>query len=247
MSIQLGSGSPIFSTAPWLTIIVGHYGVGKTNLSLNIARDLRALGNKVTLIDLDIVNPYFRSTDNRDFVEQRGIRLLGPVHGATNLDTPSLPPGINEALSAAGEGHAVIVDVGGDPDGARALGRYAAHIKALPHRMVDVVNFSRPEMASVKDNLELLSATELTSGLAHTEIVGNTHLKNLTTAELILASVAPTIEFSQQAHLPLAGITAPRALVAELEALLAADIATIGVPVYPVDVIVGTSWEDLTT
>ncbi|MDR2196715.1 MAG: hypothetical protein LBO07_01980 [Coriobacteriales bacterium] len=235
----------IFSTAPWLTIVVGHYGVGKTNLSLNIARDLRKSGVRVTLVDLDIVNPYFRSTDHRAFVEDHGIKLLGPVHGASNLDTPSLPPGIDEAIEAAAEGHAVILDVGGDPDGARALGRYAAHIAARPYRMVNVVNFSRPEMASVENNLELLIATELTSGLANTEVLGNTHLKEFTTAEGILSSVGATVEFAQRARLPLAGITAPRRLAASLTSLLAEDISMFGIPVYPIDIIVGTPWEPL--
>jgi hypothetical protein len=238
-------GPTIFSTAPWLTIVVGHYGVGKTNLSLNIARDLRESGIKVTLIDIDIVNPYFRSTDNRAYLEQRGIALLGPVFGASNLDTPSLSPGIDEAIAAAKQGHAVIIDVGGDPDGARALGRYAAHINARPHRMVNVVNFSRPEMASVKSNLELLIATELTSGVAHTEVLGNTHLKQFTTARGILSSIAATVEFSGRSHLPLAGVTAPRQLAAQLEGLLAEDISMFGIPVYPVDIIVGTPWETL--
>jgi hypothetical protein len=235
----------IFSTSPWLTIIAGHYGVGKTNLSLNIARDLRLLGFKVTLIDLDIVNPYFRSTDNRAFVERYGVKLLGPVHGATNLDTPSLPPGIDEAIEAASGDHAVVIDVGGDPDGARALGRYAAHIAARPHRMVNVVNFRRPEMASVASNLELLIATELTSGLANTEVLGNTHLKEFTTAKGIFASLEATVEFAQRARLPLAGVTAPRHLAAEVEDLLLTDISMVGIPVYPIDIIVGTPWEPL--
>ncbi|MCL1847483.1 MAG: ParA family protein, partial [Coriobacteriia bacterium] len=84
--------------APWLTIITGHYGVGKTNLSLNIARDLCQVTSHVTLVDLDVVNPYFRSTDNRGVLDAYGIRVLGPVYGASNLDTPSLSPGIDDAI-----------------------------------------------------------------------------------------------------------------------------------------------------
>ncbi|MDR0350420.1 MAG: hypothetical protein LBH64_02580, partial [Coriobacteriales bacterium] len=162
------------TTPSWLTVITGHYGVGKTNLSLNLVRDLRAVAPRVTLVDLDIVNPYFRSTDNKAFLDACDIELLGPVHGASNLDTPSLSPGIDEAIRTAGPERVTLIDVGGDSDGARALGRYSAEIMARPHRVVFVVNLSRPETASAEDNLELLRRIEETSGLAVTELFGNT-------------------------------------------------------------------------
>ncbi|MDR3315929.1 MAG: hypothetical protein LBS98_05590, partial [Coriobacteriales bacterium] len=120
----------LFSGAPHLTLITGHYGAGKTNLALNVARGLRADYERVTLIDLDIVNPYFRCSDNLGFLQAFNIDLLGPVYGtdAPNLDAPSLSPGIGEAMQQASEAHAVVVDVGGDPDGARALARYEPSI-----------------------------------------------------------------------------------------------------------------------
>ena len=44
-------------------LICGHYGTGKTNLSLNLALEAAKEGQKVTLVDMDLVNPYFRSSD----------------------------------------------------------------------------------------------------------------------------------------------------------------------------------------
>ena len=44
-------------------LITGHYGSGKTNFAVNLALSERKLGRTVTLVDLDIVNPYFRSAD----------------------------------------------------------------------------------------------------------------------------------------------------------------------------------------
>ena len=237
-----------FTKTPWLTVVTGHYGVGKTNLSLNIARDIRSVVPKVTLVDLDIVNPYFRTTDNKGFLDACDIRVLGPVYGATSLDTPQLTPGIDEAIVDAHEGHAVVLDVGGDPDGARALGRFAAKITSRPHRLSHVVNLRRPETMSVEDNLKLLRAVEATSGLKATEIVGNTHLKELSTAEDIVSAIKPTHEIAAAAGLPLSCIAVPRRLAAQVEAALTEDATTQGlepysIPIYPVDIIVGTPWE----
>ena len=52
----------VYGLAP-VVIVCGHYGVGKTNFSLNVAMDLAAAGKDVCLVDLDVVNPYFRSSD----------------------------------------------------------------------------------------------------------------------------------------------------------------------------------------
>jgi hypothetical protein len=232
-----------------LTIITGHYGVGKTNLSLNIVRDLSVVLPRVTLVDLDIVNPYFRSTDNRAFLDACGVELFGPVHGASNLDTPSLSPGIDEAIRTAGAERAVLIDVGGDPDGARALGRFSAEIAERPHRLVFVANLNRPETASLEENLELLRGIEETSGLAVTEIFGNTHLKEHTTVADILSAAAGTRAIAAAVGLPLVGVTAPRALAAEAMGAMsamsaAADVSQFGgAPVYPVDLIISTPWE----
>jgi hypothetical protein len=223
--------------------------VGKTNLSLNLARDLRSVVPRVTLVDLDIVNPYFRSTDHRAFLDAHGIAVLGPVHGASNLDTPSLSPGIDDAIRHTSTEHAVLIDVGGDSDGARALGRFAATIAARPYRLVFVANLRRPETASVADNLELLRGIEATSGLTATGIIGNTHLKEFTTVEDIVAALAPTRELAAAASLPLIAITAPRPIAAEVAAAVALvtetspDAPAVPVSVYPLDPIVGTPWE----
>jgi hypothetical protein len=232
-------------TVPGLTIIAGHYGVGKTNLALNLARDVRQRAPRVTLIDLDIVNPYFRTTDNRGFLDAHSIEVLGPVHGASNLDTPSLSPGIDSAIREAGAERVVIIDVGGDPDGARALGRFAALAATRPYHLVLVVNLNRPETASVADNLELLRGIETASGLAVTGLVGNTHLKELTTAEGILKALAPTHELAEAAGVPLLAITVSRPLAAKVEAALGQlGESSSATPVYPIDPLVGTPWEE---
>lgn len=62
-----------------ITIVAGHYGAGKTNFSVNFALDLVEAGREVTLVDLDIVNPYFRASEQRALLESAGVCLVAPV------------------------------------------------------------------------------------------------------------------------------------------------------------------------
>ncbi len=137
-----------FPLAP-VTVVTGHYGVGKTNFALNLALDAAAAGYRVTLADMDVVNPYFRSNEYRDLLEEAGVRLIAPVfgHAGTSLDVPSVT---GELAVAAAEAYrdetgrtVVIVDAGGDDVGATALARFAPALAAGPYAMLYVVNAFR--------------------------------------------------------------------------------------------------------
>jgi len=169
--------------------------------------------------------------------------MLGPVHGTTTLDTPSLMPGIGTVIAEASIEHPVIVDVGGDADGARALARFVPQIEAKPDTMlIYVVNQARPETATPDQALAILREIEKTSGINATHIAGNTHLKEQTTTDTVVASLPYVQSLSQAANLPVAFVTAPRSCVADVEAIVAASL----LPLYilPVDIIVGNPWED---
>ena len=99
------------SNHPRITVICGHYGCGKTNLALNLALDAAAAGEKVTVADLDIVNPYFRSSEYGGLLEEHGIGLIAPVFAGTTLDTPTLPPELYSIFQP--EAGRVFIDAGG--------------------------------------------------------------------------------------------------------------------------------------
>ena len=114
-----------------ITVICGHYGCGKTNLVLNLAAEAAQRGRRSVVVDMDVVNPYFRSNEYRDLLEEAGVRLIVPVfgHAGTSLDVPSVT---GELAVAAAEAYrdetgrtVVIVDAGGDDVGATALARFA--------------------------------------------------------------------------------------------------------------------------
>lgn len=214
-------------------IVCGHYGCGKTNFSLNLASDLAKKGGKVTLIDLDIVNPYFRSSDYGPLLEAKGIRLIAPVFAHSNVDIPSLPTEIYSVFTQK-EG-IVIFDVGGDDAGATALGRFSAHIRAIPdYRMLYLINKYRPLTTDSCEAVGLLHEIEAASRLRATEVVNNSHLQGLTAEEDILSALPYAEETAKKLNLPLSMTTAPRALAEKLTDRVK--------NLYPIDIYVKPPW-----
>ena len=215
-----------------LTLICGHYGTGKTNLSINLAVECASKGNDVVLVDLDIVNPYFRSSDYADVLKKENVRVVGPVFANSNTDTPSLPAEMGSVL--ADESKIVIVDVGGDDVGATALGRYSDIIRKRGYDMIYVINRYRSMTTTPEEAAEILVEIEGACGLKADAIVNNSHLKQLTTADTILDSLCFADCTAKMLGLPISFTTAPKSLADALN----------NIPnVYPVEIYVRTPWE----
>ena len=221
------------------TIVTGHYGSGKTNLAINLALDLARVHDEVMLVDLDIVNPYFRSSDYTAMLGQRGVRVVSPTFAGTTLDTPALSAEVHAAFNTSG---AVIFDVGGDDVGATALGRYAGEITAIEHEMLYVINRYRNLTGSPAEAAALLPEIEHASHLKATGVVNNSHLKDETTAATVLDSLPFAAETAALLGLPLVFTTVPEHLA---DALSGADDAAGCIEnAYPIKIHVRTPWED---
>ena len=149
-------------------IICGHYGCGKTNLSLNLAMEKRRQGRPVTIVDLDIVNPYFRSSDYVESLAAQGIRVIASKSARTNVDAPALPPEIFAAFDGTDD---LVIDVGGDDAGAYALGRFHSRIVGSDYKMYYVINKYRKLISTPALAKELLGwepKVPLQEGLAKT-------------------------------------------------------------------------------
>ena len=197
-----------------VTLVVGHYGVGKTNFSVNLAIDLVGQGYEVTLIDLDIVNPYFRASEQRKLLEEHGIDLVAPVfaESGSSLDVPSLTGRIAPAIETAGGNRRVIIDVGGDDAGSVAVGRYARFIEAGDYAMICVLNRYRDLVQAPEDAVENLREIEVASRLKATALVSNAHLKAETTREVVENGVVYAREVADACDLPLVAACVPPCL-----------------------------------
>lgn len=216
---------------PHLSIVTGHYGCGKTNLTVNLALALAQAGEKVTIVDLDIVNPYFRTADFRQKLEDNGIRLLAPIYAGTNLDVPALPPEIQSVFSQP-DGY-ILIDVGGDDAGAIALGQFSSRIKAGGYAMYYLLNQRRFLTHSAAEAASLLPEIEAAARLKATHLINNTNLGPDTTRELAEESNQFAMEVSRLTGLPLAFTSIDARLVEE----------PCPDDVFPVEILVKTSWE----
>ena len=214
-----------------LTIVTGHYGTGKTEFSVNLALALAREHPDVTLADLDIVNPYFRSRERKALLAESGVTLISSSQACTDADVPSLPPqllGLLDDPSRRG-----VLDIGGDPVGARVLARFRPRIANEDHQLLFVLNANRPEVRQRDDAIRYLRSIEAVTGLSCTGIVNNTHLCGETTAEDIRKGAVLAAAVSEETGIPLLCHTALETLAGELEDL----------PLFPIRIYMKKPWE----
>ena len=222
-----------------ITVICGHYGCGKTNLVLNLAAEAAQRGRRSVVVDMDVVNPYFRSSDYSALLKKLGVELIAPVFANTTLDTPVLPPEIFSIFNM--ENADIFIDAGGDDVGATALGRFSRVVQAHSHAMLYVLNRHRNLMADPVEAVQNLREIEAATHLHATGLVDNAHLKD-ETDEIVLRDddgYAETV--SELSGLPLVAKTVPEGLVGDTEQVFT---GTKYAPlVYPVRLHVKNPWE----
>jgi len=214
-----------------VSIITGHYGTGKTEFAVNLALALAAEGKRVMLADLDIVNPYFRSRERKSLLEDSGVKLISTSQACSNADVPSLPPEILTIL----ENRDVrgVLDIGGDPVGARVLARFQPKIVQEDYQLIYVLNANRPEVKTRDAAIGYLRGIEATTGLTCTGIVNNTHLCGETTEREIRKGAALAAEVSQATGIPVLCHVAEERFVSALSDLT----------VFPITIKMKKPWE----
>ena len=200
-----------------ITVVCGHYGCGKTNLTLNLALEAAGEGQPVTVVDLDIVNPYFRSSEYGELLGEKGVRLIAPVFANTTLDTPTLPPEIYSVFEP--QAGRVFLDAGGADAGVTALGGLHAMLEEAGYDMLYVINRYRVLSQTPEETAALLGEIQAASRLRATGLVNNSHLGVETTLETLERALPFARKTAELTHLPLLYSTAPDFALGEGEAL----------------------------
>lgn len=201
-----------------ITLFTGHYGSGKTNIAVAYAKLLHSEGKRVTVADMDIVNPYFRTKDSIDEFRALGIDFISSEYANTNVDLPALPSELYGVVENR-ERYAVL-DIGGDDRGAYALGRFTPFIKEEnDYENLFVVNMYRPLTRTAKEALAVMREIEAAGGLPVTAIVNNSNLGELTDMKTVRASLEYVSELSELSGLPVKFTAARRDLAKALGGL----------------------------
>lgn len=184
-----------------IRIICGHYGSGKTEFAVNYSLALKASQNKVAIADMDVVNPYFRSREKAEFLREKGIKVIYSSLDGTALDLPAISGEVGTLI--VGNEWNLILDVGGDNVGSRALSSQSQEIKTDDYDMFFVINAYRPETQNAIDVISHLQAIENTTGMKVTGLINNTHMMKNTTLEDVLFGQKVSEEVSKKLNLPI--------------------------------------------
>ncbi len=216
-----------------LTILVGHFGSGKTEIAVNLALALADRGHPFALADLDVVDPYFRSRECKTLLEEKGGRLIASSQAQMDADVPSMPPDVfvlfdNPHLYG-------VLDIGGDPSGARVLARYRHQLKRCGARMLCVLNGNRPLSDTPEKMTAYVRSIEAAAGLPVDGLINNTHCCHLTELDDIRFGASLAQKVSVLTGIPVVCHAVPLRLARQASEFVH--------PVFPVTLYMKKPWE----
>jgi hypothetical protein len=176
---------------------VGEYASGKSENAVNRALDLVEKGRKVTLVDLDTVEPCYTLRPLKGPLTEKGIEVIAwETKQLIGLGEAGmvLHPHIPLVLRRPGD---IILDVGYGIGGPRSLNLLDGAQTSQELRVLVVVNIARPLTSTVEDIVEYIRGM----GNIHA-IINNSHLGNDTDLEIIQNGVKVVTKAAQQLGIP---------------------------------------------
>ncbi len=176
--------------------LTGYYGSGKTEIALNLALKYRV----DYLVDLDIINPYFRSREAKDLLGENIEIISSDLEKGTYADLPYLSKKI--FMPFRREGAIAIYDLGGNDLGAKVMRQFEQEDKNLVDLFL-VLNVFREETKDAQAILGLIEQIERSSGFKITGLINNTNLLRETTYDDIFFGEAIIDEVSKKSGIPI--------------------------------------------
>jgi hypothetical protein len=197
-----------------VTLLVGHFGSGKTEIAINGALELARRGERVTLVDLDTVKPYFRCRAHAPRVAERDVRIVASDIEQAGMALPRMSSDLHDLFAT--DDRRVIVDVGGDPVGALAIGAIADTLPIGEVEQLLVLNFARPHSEAVSQAVVMARAIEAAARLPLTGLVANTNLIGETTPDILRDGLRLTEKTAAVLNIPVAFVAVEERLVGAL-------------------------------
>ena len=218
-----------------IVVIVGNYGSGKSEVSLNLAIARKKGGADVRIADLDLVNPYFRSREARDLLTNMGVDIVLPPKEYMHADLPILTPAVSGMIRKPSE--VTLLDAGGDDVGATVLSALADAIQGKEMQIVQVINPFRPFTDTPEGCEKIRQEIESASRLKVNGLIGNAHLMEHTQADDIYRGYEFAAKVAEKGGLPLEYITADKKLIPKL------DLERFECPVLPIERLLLPPWK----
>lgn len=209
----------IFNPKAKLILFTGNYGSGKSESAIHYTLGLARHHEHTSIIDMDVINPYFRCREATELMEASGIRVIIPEGERRYADLPIIVPEIKGCILNS-PGYTVL-DVGGEEIGARVLACFQDAFESIPeYELLMVINRNRPFTSDLKGVLHMQSMIEEASKLKVTGYVSNTHLMNETTLETILFGHELAAEVSNKTNVPIFLTVVPEELQEEAKKVI---------------------------
>jgi len=218
-----------------INIFTGDYGSGKTEISINYALELAAKNDKVKIVDLDIVNPYFRSREAKEPLMEADVEVVAPAGKLVQADLPALPPQILGAIQD--KNSKLIFDVGGEENGTIALGRFRQYLDEVETNVNFVINPNRPFTGDSAGVKEVINKIEKASRLKVDYLISNPNLGRETKVNDIIEGHKQLEEISEELGIPI------KFLVISQEMIDRVNLEEFSVPVFTLKLFMKAPWE----
>lgn len=198
-----------------IVIICGNYGSGKSETVVNLAASRKKDGLDVTVADLDLVNPYFRSREAFAYLKRLGVDVILPDKKYMHADLPILAPAVAGMIQQPSE--LTVLDAGGDDAGVTVLAALQNHLSQKHVKMLQVINPFRPFTQDINGCLRMKAEIESASKMTITGLVGNANLIDETAPDHIYKGFYFLKDVSKKTGLKIEFITAISTLFHQLD------------------------------
>ncbi|UCD91498.1 MAG: cobalamin biosynthesis protein CbiA [Desulfobacterales bacterium] len=198
-----------------IVVIVGGYGSGKTEVSINLAMNRRRAGLAVRIADLDLVNPYFRTREAKETLCKLDIDVVVPPKQYLQADLPVLSPAISGLIRQPSQ--LTLIDAGGNNVGAKVLATLADALRDKRVHMLQVVNPFRPFTDTISGCIKMRDEIDKASKMRVSGIVGNANLIDETTSESVYYGYDFVRSLSEESRLPLEFVTVESRLLSKID------------------------------
>lgn len=195
-----------------IKIFVGEFGSGKTEIAINYSLKLKEQQVSTAIVDMDLVKPYFRTRENREFLEKQGIVVACPDSRLANADLPIMPQQVTALLHD--ERRHIVIDVGGG-EASIVLAQVEKQLNKVGSEVYFVINTCRPFTQNVEDIKRIIKKTEELSKLKITSLVCNTNIGKETTFKEIVNGLKIVEAVSKEARVPISWVSISKEIFCE--------------------------------